>query len=259
MIPYQRRQKIIEQLQKKKMCSVNELSKFLNVSDTTVHRDLITLKNTGFILKVHGGAVWVEDNIETNNKLEHRINVRLRREVEEKEEIAKKAAQLINDETSIFLDHSSTCIYLARELRLKKYQHLVLVTNSVRILDELEGHFTIHVISTGGALQHQWSALTGPYALDFILKLNFEQIFISCGAISTERGLMTSFPFVAEILKKASEVTQEINLLVDSSKFSKMGAFSVMPASQVSRIITDKKIDSKLAEKYRDLGIELII
>lgn len=259
MIPYQRRQKIIEQLQKKKMCSVNELSKFLNVSDTTVHRDLITLKSTGFILKVHGGAVWVEDNVETNNKVEHRINIRLRREVEEKEEIAKKAAQLVNDETSVFLDHSSTCIYLARELRLKKYQHLVLVTNSVRILDELEGHFTIHVISTGGALQHQWSALAGPYALDFISKLNFEQIFISCGAISTERGLMTSFPFVAEILKKASEVTQEINLLVDSTKFSKMGAFSVMSASQVSRIITDKKIDFSLAEKYRDLGIELII
>jgi DeoR family fructose operon transcriptional repressor len=259
MIPYQRRQKIIEQLQKKKMCSVNELRKFLNVSDTTVHRDLITLKNTGFILKVHGGAVWVEDNIETNNKVEDRINVRLKREVEEKEEIAKKAAQLINDETSVFLDHSSTCIYLARELRLKKYQHLVLVTNSVRILDELEGHITIHVISTGGALQHRWSALTGPYAVDFISKLNFEQIFISCGAISTERGLMTSFPFVAEILKKASEVTQEINLLVDSSKFSKMGVFSMMPASQVSRIITDKKIDSRLAEKYRDLGIELVI
>jgi DeoR family fructose operon transcriptional repressor len=259
MIPYQRRQKIIEQLQKKKMCSVNELSKFLNVSDTTIHRDLITLRNTGFILKVHGGAIWVEDNIETNNKVEHRINVRLRREVEEKEEIAKKAAQLINDETSVFLDHSSTCICLARELRLRKYQHLVLATNSVKILDELEGYFTIHVISTGGALQHQWSALTGPYALDFISKLNFEQIFISCGAISIERGLMTSFPFVAEILKKASEVTREINLLVDSSKFSKMGAFSVMPASHVSRIITDKKIDSKLAEKYRDLGIELII
>lgn len=259
MIPYQRRQKIIEQVQKKKMCSVSELSKFLNVSDTTIHRDLITLKNTGFILKVHGGAVWVEGNIETNNKVEHRINIRLRKEVEEKEEIAKKAAQLVNDETSIFLDHSSTCIYLARELRLKKYQHLVLVTNSVKVLDELEGHFTIHVISTGGALQHQWSALTGPYALDFISKLNFEQIFISCGAISTERGLMTSFPFVAEILKKACEVTREINLLVDSSKFSKMGAFSVMPASQVSRIITDKKIDPSLAERYKHLGVELII
>ncbi len=259
MIPYQRRQKIIEHLQRKKMCSVNELSKLVDVSDTTIHRDLITLRNTGFVLKVHGGAVWVEDNIETNNKVEHRVNVRLRKEVEEKEEIAKKAAQLISDETSVFLDHSSTCIYLARELRLRKYQHLVLVTNSVKILDELEGHSTIHVISTGGALQHQWSALTGPYTLDFISKLNFDQIFISCGAVSAEKGMMTSFPFVAEILKKASEVTQKINLLVDSSKFMRVGAFSVMPLSNVDRIITDKKIDPKLVEKCGGLGIEMIV
>ena len=259
MIPYQRRQKIVEQLQKKKMCSIDELSKLLNVSDTTVYRDLISLKNTGFILKVHGGAIWVEDNIESNNKVEHRINVRLRREVEEKAEIGKKAAQFISDETSIFLDHSSTCIYLAKELANRKYQHLVVATNSVKILDELEGHSTIHVISTGGALQHQWSALTGPYTLDFISKLNFDQIFISCGAVSVEKGMMTSFPFVAEILKKASEVTQKINLLVDSSKFMRVGTFSVMPLSDVDRIITDKKMDPNLAEKCRDLGIEMIV
>jgi len=259
MFPYQRRQKIIEQLQKKKTCSVNELSKLLNVSDTTIYRDLINLKDTRFVSKVHGGAVWVEESVENNNKVEHRINVRLRREVEEKQEIAKKALQFIGDETSIFLDHSSTCIYLAKELAIQKYQHLVVVTNSIKILDELEGNFTIHAISTGGALQHQWSALTGPYTLDFISKLNLEQVFISCGAVSIEKGMMTSFPFVSEILKKASEVTREINLLVDSSKFSKVGAFSVMPASHVSRIITDKKMDSRLAEKYRDLGIELVI
>ena len=259
MIPYQRRQKIVEQLQKKKMCSVSELSKFLNVSDTTIYRDLIHLKNTGFVLKVHGGAIWVEENNESNGKVEHRINVRLGKEVEEKREIARKAAQLISDETSIFLDHSSTCIYLAKELASRNYQHLVVVTNSIRILDELECHFTIHVISTGGALQHQWSALTGPYALDFISKLNFDQVFISCGAVSIEKGMMTSFPFVAEILKKASEVTQKINLLVDSSKFMRVGTFSVMPLSDVDRIITDKKIDPNLAEKCRDLGIEMIV
>jgi DeoR/GlpR family transcriptional regulator of sugar metabolism len=70
--------------------------------------------------------------------------------------------------------------------------------------------------------------------------------------------MMTSF-LVAEILKKASEVTQKINLLVDSSKFMRVGAFSVMPLSDVDRIVTDKKIDSRLVEKCKDLGIEMIV
>lgn len=259
MIPYQRRQKILEQLQKKKMCSVMELSKLLNVSDITIHRDLLNLEDHGFIAKVHGGAVLAKNTNESINKVDQSINVRLGRNVEEKKEIAKKALHLINDEICIFLDHSSTCIYLARELRVEKFKHLVVVTNSVKILDELEGHFNIHVISTGGTLQHQWSALTGPYALDFMARLNFEQVFISCGALSIERGLMTSYSFVSEILKKASEVTREINLLIDSSKFSKVGAFSIMPASNINRIITDQKLDPNLVKKYEALGIELII
>lgn len=259
MIPYQRRQKILDQLQKKKMCSVIELSKLLNVSEITIHRDLLNLENEGFVSKVHGGAILAKNTDESINKVDQSINVRLGRNMEEKKEIAKKALKLISDETSIFLDHSSTCIYLARELRLKKFRHLVVVTNSTKILDELEGHFNIHTISTGGTLQHQWSALTGPYALDFMSRLNFEQIFISCGAISIERGLMTSYSFVSEILKKASEVTREINLLIDYSKFSKVGAFSIMPAPKVNRIITDKKLDPNIVKKYVEFGIELII
>jgi DeoR family glycerol-3-phosphate regulon repressor len=70
---------------------------------------------------------------------------------------------------------------------------------------------------------------------------------------------MTSYSFVSEILKKASEVTREINLLVDSSKFSKVGAFSIMPASNINRIITDQKLDPNLVKKYEELGIELLI
>ena len=49
MIPYQRRQKILDQLQKKKMCSVIELSKLLNVSEITIHRDLLNLEKDGFV------------------------------------------------------------------------------------------------------------------------------------------------------------------------------------------------------------------
>jgi DeoR/GlpR family transcriptional regulator of sugar metabolism len=259
MIPYQRRQKILDQLQKKKMCSVIELSKLLNVSEITIHRDLLNLEKDGFVTKVHGGAFLAKNTDESINKVDQSINVRLGRNVDEKREIAKKALCLIKDEISIFLDHSSTCIYLARELRFKKFQHLVVVTNSVKILDELEGHFNIHAVSTGGTLQHQWSALTGTYALDFMSRLNFEKIFVSCGAISIERGLMTSYSFVSEILKKASEVTREINLLVDSSKFSKVGTFSIIPIQKVNRIITDKNLDPNIVKKYVELGIEFII
>jgi DeoR/GlpR family transcriptional regulator of sugar metabolism len=126
------------------------------------------------------------------------------------------------------------------------------------MISELEEIPWINLISTGGNLQHQWSALAGTPALDFLSKLNLEQAFISCGAISIERGIMTSFPFITEVLKKACDVSREVNLLVDSSKFSRVGTFSVMPVSSVKRIITDRGLDPKIAKAYRRLGVELI-
>jgi len=256
ILPYERRQKIIRQLQRKKSCSIEELSRVVGVSSATIHRDLAELNNAGIVLKVHGGALLSENApIES----EDRIHQRLHRNVEEKREIAAKALKLVKEESVIFLDHSSTCVYLARELAEKNPSQLVLFTNSVKILDELEGRFPLSVVSTGGTLQHRWNALTGPYVIDFLSRVNFNQAFISCGAISPTRGLMTSFLFVAEILRKTKQVSQEVNLLVDSSKFNKLGAFSIMPIKDVDRIITDRNLAPEIVKQYEDAGLEIVL
>jgi len=258
MIPHQRREKILSEFRRKKTCAVAELSKLLGVSEVTIHRDLANLESNGNIRRVHGGATIADPPPGEDPKAEQRVHIRLGMQVEDKMAIAKRAVQLIRDETSIFIDHSSTSIYFAREIRSQAYKNLVIVTNSVKILNELEGVTSVNLISTGGNLQHQWSALGGSIALDFLSRLNFDQIFISCGGISIERGLMTSFPFVLEILKRTSMVAREINLLADSSKFSKMGTFSIMPVTSMTRIITDSKLDPATLDQYKKLGIEII-
>jgi DeoR/GlpR family transcriptional regulator of sugar metabolism len=238
---------------------VKELSRLLRVSEITVNRDLALLENDGIIRRVHGGATIIESARGEELKAEHRVQIRMGMQVEEKMAIAKTAVQLIRDETSIFIDHSSSSIYLAREIMNLPFKNLVIVTNSIKILNELEGMSSLHLISTGGNLQHQWSALGGSIALDFLAKLNFDQIFISCGGISVERGLMTSFPFVVEILQRTSTVAKEINVLADSSKFSRVGTFSIIPATAITRIVTDEKLDQASMDSFRQLGIEVIV
>ncbi len=258
MIPHQRRETIVNELQQNKTCTIIQLSKLLRVSEVTIHRDLVNLEQCGVIKKVRGGATLVDPPAREDPRGEQRVDIRLRLQVEEKKEIAKKAVQLIRDESSIFIDHSSTSIYVARELKALPLRNLVLVTNSVRVLGDLEGCTSINLISTGGILQHQWGALGGQSTLDFLSRVNFDQIFISCGGISIERGLMTAFSFIAESLKMAATVTREINLLVDHSKFSKRCTFPIMPVTSLTRIITDGKLEPAIAEQYRNLGIEIV-
>jgi DeoR/GlpR family transcriptional regulator of sugar metabolism len=132
---------------------------------------------------------------------------------------------------------------------------LIVITNSVKILNEFDWPSSISVISTGGYLQRQWSALGGAIALDSLSRLNFDQIFISCGGVSIDRGVMTSFTFIVEILRKASGIAREVNLMVDNSKFSKVGTYTIMPVTTLKRIITDEKISQQVADQYRGLGI----
>jgi DeoR/GlpR family transcriptional regulator of sugar metabolism len=258
MIPHQIRQVIVKELQQNKTCTIAQFIKIMSVSAATIHRDLMQLEESGIIRKVRGGATIADTSDGDEPRVEQRVDIRLKMNIEEKREIAKKAVRLIRDETSIFLDHSSSSIYVARELKAVELKNLVVVTNSLKVLDELEGSTFINLICPGGILQHQWSALSGQSTLDFLSGVNFDQIFISCGGISIERGLMTAFPFIAESLKIAARVAREINLLVDHSKFSKISAFPIMPVTCMTRIIVDSKLDPSVADRYRNLGIEIV-
>ena len=254
MFPTERRDKILDHLRQRRTCSTSELSKSLQVSEVTIYRDLTTLDRRGLVTRVRGGAVSIN-----HGNFQPQIELRMNVKKQEKMEIAKKAIHFIKEESSIFLDHSSTCIYLAMQILSQPHQHLTVVTNSVKILNILEENSRIDVISTGGTLQRKWSALAGPITLGSLSGMNFDQIYVSCGGLSIERGLMTSFAFIADILRRVSKVTREINLLADSSKFSKVGTFSIMPITQMTRVITDKKLENHVAKNYRDIGVELIV
>ena len=194
-----------------------------------------------------------------NNKPEHDIDNRLSKNKDKKIEIAKKAVEFIKDETSIFLDHSSTCVYLARAIASRSYRHLVLVTNSLLIANDLQGKHYIDIILAGEDVQHSWSATKGPNALDVISKFNYDQIFISCGMFSVERGARTNYSFVAEITRLACESALEVNLLVDSSKLKKAGAFLIRKTSNLTRIITDKYLDPSTIKEFKKIDVNIII
>jgi len=250
----ERQEAILEELRTRKICTVRELNNGIDASNATIQRDLKKLEDFGHISRVHGSVVLNE-----TRKPEHNIDNRLVKNKEKKIEIAKKAVEFIEDETSIFLDHSSTCAYLARAISSKSYRHIVLVTNSLLIANELQGKRYIDLILAGGDVQHSWSATKGPHALDIISKFNFDQTFISCGMFSVERGARTNYSFVAEITKKACESALEVNLLVDSSKFMKAGAFLIRKTSALNRIVTDQDLNPKIIDIFKKLDTKLII
>ena len=99
MLTEERHSKILNAVNANKSVKLGELCELLGTSESTVRRDLNALAQKGLLVKVHGGAIsindsfiFVEQDIEEKSKLFN----------EEKKAIARYAASLIDDGDFVF-------------------------------------------------------------------------------------------------------------------------------------------------------------
>ena len=254
MIPIQRKEKIYEWIKGNKICTISDLSDKFSISKMTIHRILNELEEEKLVYKVHGGV-----KLTTSSFSGKRFDVRMKTNIAQKRDIARKAITFIKEDDSIFLDASTTCFIFAKEIIKNNFSNLTIVTNSSFVVCELSKSPNIHVISTGGELQYNLNGLAGILTLNFLASLNLDKAFISSGGISIERGLMTSQTFIVEVIQKVIEITKEINLLIDSSKFSKEEILTIAPVTSVTRIVSDNKLSKETITEYNRLGVEIVV
>lgn len=254
MYPFERKEKILDRLRKAGQININEDAKRFKVSISTLHRDLEDLEKQGLVKKVMGGAVLV-----SGIQFATHFDKRLQSQVKEKMAVAKKAVACIQDDTSIYLDHSSTTTYLAREIKQRAFKSLLVMTNSLQIPLELGGVHGIQVISTGGAVESEFKALSGRWVVESLQRINLHQIFFSVGAISVENGLMTQIHFINDLIPELFRRSQHVNVLVDSSKFFKLCTFQISPLRPSFTIFSDNGLPQDIRAKIEAKGIKLVI
>ena len=115
MLALERRKLILDKLQAEKRVVVSELSQLYNVSEETIRRDLDKLEKEGLAIKSYGGAVINEDI-----SIDLPFNVRKNQNVSGKQKMAEIAASLVNDGDHIFLDASTTAVFVAKALKGKE-------------------------------------------------------------------------------------------------------------------------------------------
>ncbi|MFR2836736.1 MAG: DeoR family transcriptional regulator [[Clostridium] nexile] len=70
------------------------MSKQCGVTEETIRRDLDKLEADGIVTRVHGGAIWNE-----GTRKEMQFYRRLSRHLKEKQEIARKASVVLEENT----------------------------------------------------------------------------------------------------------------------------------------------------------------
>lgn len=257
MYPFERKTVILDKLRKNGQITIQDDARSLGVSIVTLHRDLEALAAQGIVRKVRGGAIFTGDD----STIETHFDIRLKAKAPEKEEIAHKAAEMIADDTSIFLDHSSSALFLARELKSRHFHSLLLVTNSLVIPEELAGVKGIRVLLTGGVVESEYKALSGRWVIETLERINIHQVFASAAAISPERGLMTQSPFIHEILPSIFTRCDRVNVLLDHSKFYKIATYPIVPLGPSLTIFSDKglRLPKPVRAKIEKTGARIIV
>jgi DeoR family fructose operon transcriptional repressor len=254
MYPFERKNKILARLQEIGQINIGRDAKLLNVSTSTLHRDLEDLQKAGFVTKVVGGAVPAAGGL-----FETHFDKRMKTRVKEKIAIARKAVARVQDDTSIFIDHSSSTVYLAREIKRRPFRSLVVLTNSLQVPLELGNIQGIRVISTGGFVEGEFKALSGRWVVEALKGVNLHQVFLSVGAVSVEHGLMTQIHFISELIPELFKRSQHINVLVDSGKFFKLGTFQISSLKPPLTIFSDKGLPQDIRAAVEKKGVSVIV
>lgn len=150
MFALERQKRILELLEENGSVWVSRLSAELGVTEETVRRDLEKLEKQEALMRTHGGAVPV-----SQTSYELSFEKRKRTNVDVKQKLAKAAGAHVTAGDTIFLDASTTTFYMAREL--KGLRNLTVITNSVRVVNELAGCEGIKVIAAGGIVSDNHS------------------------------------------------------------------------------------------------------
>ena len=246
MYSEERKAEILKILEQNGKVSVIEMAEKYQISRETVRRDLKDLEMKGVLTRTHGGAIprKVFDEIGGNVIQEYPQQVRGIRNSQEKQRICRKAVSFIQDNDILFIDNSTTCLYIVPNLPPEL--HVTILTNSLRLLTEasqydcrnktfycLGGNFNPRNLST--------------YSNTLMLKDQFEffpdKCILSCAGISESRKITDGSLFEVSTKHMFMETSSEVFLLADHTKLGFNGQFFLDDGSNVDYLIVDRPMD----------------
>ena len=244
MLPQDRQNEIMKQLQKFRTIKISDISRDLNVTRETIRKDLYEMEERGLIRKVHGGAILNKANVETNY-----INRKSTNEAE-KRSIAKRAAEFVEDGDTIYVDYGTTALFFVREILSKK--GLTIVTNSLPIANELVDSSEFEVIIIGGSVRKNEKSLFGPIAYRSIERLYMDKGFFGIGAVDINAGYTNVHMGESEVSRLMMIHCQKTILLADYSKFNTVAMNQVASVEEVDVLITDSNTDQGILNQLRE-------
>jgi len=232
--------------------TVEELAQTFHTSLVTIRKDLRQLEHQGSIIKAHGGAISKAafsahvtfETRKTKNKIK-------------KQQLGKKACELVAVGDVIFIDASTTTAEMCPHLR--EVEQLTVLTNSLEIAYLLGTNGRCNIVVLGGTVKRETLAMFDVETAASFDRWQFDKAFFGGWGYSVKDGL-TDLPGIIVQQKRHIAARSLVKIaLVDSSKVEKGSLDTVIPSKDLEYLITNADVEPSFLEAMQRLNTQLIL
>lgn len=250
--PEERRRRIAQVIRDTGNVTVTTLEAEFGISAATARRDLDILERVGQARRTHGGAVFPgsaghEDSFEQ----------RLTEAVEAKHRLAEAVAELVEPDSTMFIDSSTTAYYAAQHI-LSDTQQATFLTNLLPVMELFKtlGAPGVNFIGIGGSFKELTKSFVGPHAVRMV-RAHFTDIaLLSVKGVTREGEMTDPDPSEAEVKRAMIERSENPILLIDGRKFGRRGLSLIGNISDISLVLAADCAEADL-EALEQQGVEV--
>ncbi|GAA0343342.1 DeoR/GlpR family DNA-binding transcription regulator [Bacillus carboniphilus] len=241
----ERRNKIIEILNKKRRVKTKELAAYFSVTEDLIRKDFNFLEKKGLITKVYGGGI-LKTKMSEVTPFQEKMN-------DHNLQFAREASKLIEDGDTIFIESSSFTDPIFG--CLDTFNNLTIVTNSFHATSL--SNKTHKVIHTGGVIHPEDRGSYGRIATLCVEQFYFDKCFLSLTGLTPDWKVTAVIDDDVTLKQAALKHSKKSIMLISWDKFHRHGIYHVCSLEEIDTIVSDVD-DQEVISNLKSKNINLV-
>lgn len=246
-----RQQSIVDFIHENGGVQVGALAEGFGVTPQTIRRDLNQLYDLELVQRTHGGAVAKDKTVNMGYRARKALMVG------QKSAIAQRAATLIPDNASLYINIGTTTERVAQYLL--RHKGLLVITNNINVATSLWPARNLEVMVASGTIRHQDGGIVGPSTEEFFRKFRVDYAVIGCSAIDSDGEVLDYDLREVRVAQTIIQCARSVVLVADSMKFQRQAPIRIAGLSHIDHLVTDDGISPEAREMCATSNISLEI
>jgi DeoR family fructose operon transcriptional repressor len=236
MLASERRMLIEQKLDQKKVLTIREIAADLDVSESTVRRDMDELEKAGVVVRVYGGVMRPKRQSTMTDTMELSMLEKSVINNEAKRTLCLEASGLVKNGNCVFVDGGTSLMYMFEFLAGRDVK---IVTHS-NLFPQYIHDLRAELFIVGGKFVPKYGMNVGPMTSTILQKLHFDHAFIGCAGIDLVEMKATTADIESAMIKQLAIKNSICKYLIaDASKVNVRGFYDFEELDSFDAIFID--------------------